>query len=107
MNEFWQEIWDYLGLCRPDVGFGFITSMWDAAQYLEGNKLKPHLDLDVPYWAKSKIGLPSPDIYLFLCDVCKRISFKENKKLPLNLHNRIVLGDQNDHTKEYIRKWGV
>jgi hypothetical protein len=108
MKDFWQDIWNYLGDNKPNISCNFIANMWDISLYLEGNIKNVDCDLLTPSWAKSRIGLKSPpDIYLFLCEICEQIAFKTNKKLPENLHARIVLGIQNKHTKEYIKKWGV
>jgi hypothetical protein len=112
MKDFWQEIWDYLGKIKPDVSCNFILCMWEVAQFIEKREKNPNLDLDELFWAVSKFdrvhwNCEEPDVYLFLTEISKRIAEKINSRLPAGLHHRIVLGIQNEHTKQYIKRWGV
>lgn len=86
--DFWQDIWVYLGSCPVSVACGRINDMWEAKDAMNSGKYPE-------------------DEYEFLCWICKSIAKDHNKKLPENLHSRIVLGTQNKYTKEYLDTWGV
>lgn len=92
-DNFWHEVWEYLGEVPIEVAKQQIPHMWevkDAYQYIQD----PDNDQMNTY-------------YEYLCMVCRTISQENKEKLPENLHSRIVLGPQNRYTKEYIGRWGV
>lgn len=95
MNDFYQEVWEHLGKVPIKVAMRELDHMWEIKDYY----MRP-ADLAQEHRHK---GINNG--YEFLCMVCANIALKE--KLPENLHNRMVLGDQNSYTKSYINKWGV
>ena len=59
----------------------------------------------------SKKHIKSDDLFTYdiwsysrCCAICLHIILTYKYKLPSNLHNRIILGEQNLYTKEYTSK---
>lgn len=42
-----------------------------------------------------------------LCWCAKDLAKYTKGRLPDNLHNRMVLGEQNKHTVAYVKRWGA
>lgn len=97
MKEFWQEIWEYLGTLPVEIASRQITNMWFADS----------IEQVIRDWEEKKISEYGDSvrwIYEYLCMICNNIA---KEKLPDNLHARMVLGEQNRYTKEYISRCGV
>lgn len=101
MNDFYQEVWEYLWEVPIGVAMREVENMWE----IEGYYMKKWpIPVDIE---QLHINRGINNGYEFLCMVCANIALNLKEKLPENLHNRMVLGDQNSYTKSYINKWGV
>ena len=88
-KDFWEELWAYV------VSTGTI--------------LPCRLVSDI-YTIGRKIGTPWDKeswTYEALCWCSRDVAKRLKKRLPESLHNRMVLGNQNKYTKDYVRKWSA
>lgn len=88
MIDFWQELWDFAHKNALSLPTNLIKDIHNIGKKIHENT--PHFH---------------PYVALTWC--CRDVAKKLKKKLPNSLHNRMVLGDQNEYTKEYVKKWGV
>lgn len=84
--DFWIELWSFV-CSHPPV----------FPKKLVG-------DIYAIGWKMQRDGT---DYHSSLCWCAKDLAKYSKKRLPDNLHNRMVLGPQNKHTVEYVKKWGV
>jgi hypothetical protein len=87
MKDFWIELWSYVTQQDTVLPSKLIKNIYDL-----GRRMRKSSEVD-SYWS--------------LCRYCKETAFRLKKRLPESLHNRMVLGIQNDHTKNYVKRWGV
>lgn len=91
MNEFWQELWNYAYKNAINLPTNLIRDIHAIGRCINNKKSS-----DFAF-----------DPYAGLTWCCRDVAKKLKKKLPNSLHNRMVLGDQNEYTKDYVKKWGV
>ena len=110
MKDFFTDICEYLGVTNPEVDVEFIGLLWLVHKYISGdinekafNDQFYNIQNSLIYCTKNG----ELDIYSLLCQVCFKIARAQNSRLGEKLHTRIVLGEQNIFTKDYIRAYGV
>lgn len=84
--DFWLEIWAFVGTCPPTLPKKLVHDIYDIGWRIQRDGASWHHEL---------------------CWCLKDLAKYTKARLPDNLHNRMVLGAQNRHTVEYVKKWGV
>ena len=87
-KEFWVEIWTYAASHTDAVlPSKLINMIYDVGRQMR--------------------KADCVDLYWQLCRCCYEVAFRLKKRLPDGLHNRMILGEQNDYTKDYVKRWGA
>jgi len=84
--DFWREIWAFVCSCPPTLPKKLVHDIYDIG------------------WRMQRDGTPW---HHDLCWCAKDLAKYTKGRLPDNLHSRMVLGEQNKHTAEYVKKWGA
>lgn len=79
LELFLRDLWIFLIDCDCDLRH-FVRDIYDLAQ---------------DYNERSD--------YAVLCYMCFEIAKRIKKPLPLHIHNRLLLGESNEHVKNYIK----
>lgn len=85
----WRELWDFVASVKDPI----LSKKLVADIYHVGKNIYAGHD-----WTRGF------DTYLALCWCSCDLAIKLQQKLPDHLHARMVLGEQNEKTKKYI-KW--
>lgn len=88
MIEFWEELWDFASRNALSLPTNLIKDIHGTGKKII--EKTPHCD---------------PYVGLTWCsrDVAKKLK----SKLPNSLHARMVLGIQNEYTKDYVQRFGA
>lgn len=93
MNDFYDEL--HMLVCSEPIWRPGIKHIIDDLEFLRRGSVIPYKGIGVG------VGVIDPYHVLTLC--AYRFAFLLKCRLPDNLHNRMVLGVQNDWTKAYVR----
>lgn len=85
----WRELWDFVASINDPV----LSTKLVADIYHTGKNIFAGHD-----------EIKGTDLYYALCWCSCDLAIKLQQKLPDHLHARMVLGEQNEKTKKYI-KW--
>ena len=83
-DAFFRDLWAFVGSCPPV----FSKKLVEDIYYL-GKKA-------------DKIGM-----YECLCWCCRDVAKAIKGRLPERIHNRLILGPQNEYSVQYINEWGL
>jgi len=87
---FWSELWQFVtSIQEPILPVKMVSDIYKLGK----NIYNPTDD-----WVHQK------DLYMALCWNCCDLARSIKQRLPDNLHARMVLGEQNEKTKKYV-KW--
>ena len=102
MKDFWQELWDYASANALELPTSLIKDIHGIGMKI--HKKNDLYDSESSSW-ESYYSQFNPYVGLTWC--CRDVAKKLKKKLPDSLHNRMVLGIQNEYTKDYLRRFGA
>lgn len=84
---FFEELWAYVGTLPPSLPKKLVFDLYEIGWRIDRGQ--------------------QGDWWECLCWCAKDVAKYRKGRLPDCIHNRMVLGDQNKHTVEYVKKWGV
>jgi len=95
---FWSELWQFVtSIQEPILPVKMVSDIYELGKNIYNN---PTND-----WVNKNDGWDfHADLYMALCWNCCDLARSIKQRLPDNLHARMVLGEQNEKTKKYV-KW--
>jgi len=84
---FFRDLWAFVGSCPPVFPKRLVADIYELGK-------------------QNDIENGSVGRHYALCWCCRDVANALRSRLPDHIHNRIVLGPQNERTVEYIKRWG-